>query len=81
VSRVHGLVDCYSDRSTVDHDHGRAACSLELTLPGGSGYGGSMCWLQNGEGGGGEPHHGQEVAAEDQDFASNERGTVAVVEA
>jgi hypothetical protein len=33
------------------------------------------------ERGRGEPHHGQEVAAEAQDFAGDERGTVAVVEA
>jgi hypothetical protein len=32
-------------------------------------------------GGRGEPQHGQEVATEAQDFAGDERGTVAVVEA
>jgi hypothetical protein len=33
------------------------------------------------ERGRGESHHGQEAAAEAQDFASDERGMVAVVEA
>jgi hypothetical protein len=32
-------------------------------------------------GGRGEPHHGQEAAAEARDFASDERGIVAMVEA
>jgi hypothetical protein len=40
VSRVHGPVDLYSGWSTVDHDHGRAVRSPELTLPAGSGHGG-----------------------------------------
>jgi hypothetical protein len=39
-----------SDWSTMDHSHDRAALSLEVTLPGGSGHG-SLSWQpQNGEG-------------------------------
>jgi hypothetical protein len=43
-------MDEKSNRSTVDHGHGRAALSPELMLPGGSGHGSSPRRLQNGEG-------------------------------
>jgi hypothetical protein len=70
VSRVHSPMDSYSGRSTMDHNHGRAAPTTGARRDG-----------AKMERGWGEPHHGQEVAAEARGFAGDERGTVAVVEA
>jgi hypothetical protein len=70
MSRVHGPVDRYSGRFTVDHGHDRAAPATGARRDG-----------SKMERGWGKPHHREEAAAEGRDFAGDERGTMEVVEA
>jgi hypothetical protein len=60
----------YSKRVSRVHGHERAAPAMRARRDGSK--------MERGQG---KPHHGQEAAVEARDFAGDERGTVAVVEA